>query len=135
VYEQQKGALSAMALLTKKLRKQFPPLYAQEHVTDPIVYAKFYFPAPNGWTWYATEFDGKDMFFGWVVGFEKEIGYFTLSELESIAVPSGTVIGTVEELESIQVIDFDFSGVQVLKVIRDETFTPMPLSEVKKLHP
>ena len=34
------------------------------------------------WTWYATEFDGKDTFFGLVQGIEEELGYFSLTELQ-----------------------------------------------------
>lgn len=44
---------------------------------------KFFTP-DSSWTWYATEFDGKDMFFGLVMGFEKELGYFSLSELQKV---------------------------------------------------
>ena len=48
-------------------------------------YAKVKFFTPDSsWTWYATEFDGKDMFFGLVMGFEKELGYFSLSELQKV---------------------------------------------------
>jgi hypothetical protein len=32
--------------------------------------------ADSSWTWYSTEFDGEDLFFGLVVGFETELGYF-----------------------------------------------------------
>jgi len=32
----------------------------------------------------ATEFDGKDIFFGLVDGHEKELGYFSLTELEKV---------------------------------------------------
>ena len=58
-----------------------PPLYSQEHEEDPLVICKFFTPDSN-WTWFTPfEFDGEDLFFGWVVGFEKELGYFRLSEL------------------------------------------------------
>ncbi len=36
------------------------------------------------WTWYVLEFDGEDTFFGLVDGLEVELGYFSLSELESL---------------------------------------------------
>lgn len=74
-----------MKLLTKELRKQIPKLYANERKdpTEIKVVAKFFYPL-NQWTWYATEFDGKDTFFGYVKGFDNELGYFSLSELESI---------------------------------------------------
>ncbi len=77
----------AMELLPGHLRAILPPLYSQEKVglkaVSPI---KFFTPDAN-WTWYPTEFDGTDLFFGLVSGFEVELGYFSLSELESIAGP------------------------------------------------
>ena len=56
---------------------------AEEKGLDSVAVVKFFTPDSN-WTWYATEFDGDDLFFGLVVGFEKEIGYFRLSELKSV---------------------------------------------------
>lgn len=99
-----------MKLLTQEIRKKLPALYSQENVADPMVQVKFFTPDSN-WTWYATEYSPEEqMFFGWVVGFEKELGYFSLRELESARGPMG------------------------LAIERDKFFTPMPLSEVKKLH-
>lgn len=74
-----------MKLLTAELKKKLPPLYTNEHVAteDQIVIVKFFAPW-NNWTWYATEFDGEDTFFGLVEGQEKEWGYFSLSELEAV---------------------------------------------------
>ena len=69
-----------MELLTSELRKMLPPLYSQEYEEDPLVICKFFTPDSN-WTFYTLEFDGEDLLFGWVVGFEKELGYFRLSEL------------------------------------------------------
>ena len=74
-----------MKLLTKELIKKFPPLNANDG-KDPSevpIIAKFFDPT-GSWTWYATEYDGEDMFFGLVNGFEKELGYFSLSELQSV---------------------------------------------------
>lgn len=88
-------------LLTKDLLKKIPPLYSQENVEDPDIAVKFFTPDAQ-WTWFVTEggvvreddegtdplstWDGKAdvIFFGLVDGFEKELGYFTLSELQSI---------------------------------------------------
>jgi len=73
-----------MKMLTKELAKQLPPLYTNETLPseDQIAIVKFFDPCSN-WTWYATEYDPQDrLFFGWVVGFEKEWGYFSLDELE-----------------------------------------------------
>ncbi|MDD5544692.1 MAG: DUF2958 domain-containing protein [Acidobacteriia bacterium] len=83
-----------MELLTGELRRTLPPLYAQEHVKDPIVYIKFFTPDSN-WTWYATEGseeDGDFRFFGYVIGFEREWGYFLLSELQEARGPLGLPI-------------------------------------------
>jgi hypothetical protein len=77
-----------MELLTKELREQLPLLYAQEHEADPLVICKFFTP-DSSWTWYALEFDGADIFFGLVVGFEQELGYFSLSELQHARGPLG----------------------------------------------
>lgn len=82
-----------MKLLTKELRKQFPLLYANENKPkeETKVIAKFFTPWTN-WTWYATEFDGVDLFYGLIQGLEEEYGYFSLKELESIRGPFGLKI-------------------------------------------
>jgi hypothetical protein len=98
-----------MKLLTKVILKQLPPLYANEHVQDPQVVCKFFLP-DFSWTWYAIEFDGKDMFFGYVAGDDAELGYFSLSEITSIRGKLG------------------------LPMERDLYFKPQPLSQVRKLH-
>lgn len=86
------GVARGMKMLTKSLRKQLPRLYAQEDKGgDAIAFAKFFTP-DSAWTWYATEFDGEDLFFGLACGFEKELGYFRLSELESARGPMGLPI-------------------------------------------
>ena len=73
-----------MKLLTKAILRQLPPLGSQEEKgLDALAVVKFFTP-DGGWTWYASEFDGEDLFFGLVDGFEKEIGYFRLSELQQI---------------------------------------------------
>ena len=98
-----------MQLLTNELRRQLPPLYSQENVADPLVICKFFCPDFH-WTWYAIEFDGRDLFYGFVAGDEPELGYFSLSELASIR------------------------GVLGLPVERDLYFKPLRLSEVKEWH-
>jgi hypothetical protein len=68
-------------LLDTKTREALPPLRSQEHLgLDALAHAKFFTP-DSSWTWYASEFDGEDIFFGLVDGFELEFGSFTLSEL------------------------------------------------------
>jgi hypothetical protein len=74
----------AMELLDGKARAVLPPLYANERKgLEAVAPIKFFTPDSN-WTWYPTEFDGTDVFFGLVDGFEMELGYFSLSELESV---------------------------------------------------
>jgi Protein of unknown function (DUF2958) len=80
-----------MELVTNELREQLPPLYAQKREADPIVVCKFFTP-DSSWTWYALEFDEVDTFFGLVIGFEAELGYFSLSELQAARGPLGLPI-------------------------------------------
>ncbi|MCO6438577.1 MAG: DUF2958 domain-containing protein [Phycisphaerae bacterium] len=81
-----------MKLLTKALRRRLPPLYAQDGKGGhAVAYVKFFTP-DSGWTWYGVEYDGEDTFFGLACGFEKELGYFSLSELESARGPMGLPI-------------------------------------------
>ena len=92
-----------MKLLTKAIINKLPALGSQEKKgLDALAQVKF-FTVDASWTWFATEFDGKDMFFGLVYGFEEELGYFRLSELKSIR------------------------GALGLPVERDRYFRPMPL--------
>ena len=99
-----------MKLLTETIKKEVPKLYSQEEKGDEAVaYVKFFTPWSN-WTWYATEFDGEDIFFGLVVGLDTELGYFSLKELSEV------------------------EGLGGLKIERDLYFTPKPLSELRKLH-
>lgn len=78
-------------LMTQEIRNKIPPLYAQENKgNDAVIYAKFFSPYSN-WSWYATEFDGEDTFFGLVNGDFPELGYFSLSELENASGMGGTL--------------------------------------------
>jgi hypothetical protein len=76
-----------MKLLTANIRKQLPALGSTDGkpAKDRKVICKF-FSAFSNWTWYTLEGepreDGDYEFFGYVCGFEKEFGYFTLKELE-----------------------------------------------------
>jgi hypothetical protein len=111
-----------MKLLTKQLRKKLPPLGSLEHVEDPMVWVKFFTP-DAGFTWYATEGSPVDengimiapgkatpeadfLFFGYVRGLDGELGYFSLSELQSLR------------------------GNWGLPVERDRSFEPCTLSEI-----
>ena len=80
-----------MKLITKDLQSKFPALYSNEDnpVGDHMVIAKFFTPDAD-WTWYATEYDPNEgTFFGLVEGFETELGYFTLEQLENTKGPMG----------------------------------------------
>lgn len=67
-------------LLPKEILDKLPTLGKTENQKKPMAVVKFFYP-DFSWTWYAVEFDGKDLFYGLVHGFEKELGYFSLSEL------------------------------------------------------
>lgn len=95
-----------MKLLTKDIIKKLPPLYSQDGNPDAKVQVKFFCPW-SSWTWYATEYDGKDTFFGLVKGHENELGYFSLAELQGVRGPGG------------------------LKIERDRWFKPLPLATVQ----
>ena len=98
-----------MKLMTKEILDKIPPLYSQEKVADPIVWAKFFFPIGR-MTWFATEYSPEDrQFFGWVKGNhpdDDELGYFSLDEMEEVRVHG-------------------------LGIERDMYFDPKPLSWVK----
>jgi len=98
-----------MKLLTKALKKKLPKLYSQDNIKDPTAQVKFFCPW-NQWTWYGIEFDGEDTFFGYVVGLENELGYFSLSELKSL------------------------KGFMGLRIERDLYFKPKLMSEIKSLY-
>ncbi len=82
-----------MKLLTNELRAKLPKLYKTEDVPveEKTAVVKFFTP-DSSWTWYAVEFDSEDLFFGLVDGHEKEWGYFSLKELESVTGPLGLKI-------------------------------------------
>ena len=80
-----------MKLITKEIEKALlkAPLYSTDGVSlkEKNVICKFFHPI-SGWRWYVFEGNkaenGDWTFFGMVHGLEKEMGYFTLSELQSI---------------------------------------------------
>ncbi len=82
--------------------------HAQENVADPTIYLEMSLLQFH-WRWYVSECEieaeARDMlFFGYVCGFEKEWGYFRLSDLEETRCP----------------------------VLMQYNFKPMPFSVVKK---
>ena len=68
--------------VTKRLADY--PLYFQEGAHDPIVHCKLFHAYGSG-TWYLTEYDGKDIAFGFVTGLaEDEWGYVSIDELAAL---------------------------------------------------
>ena len=93
-----------MKLLTKALEAKLPPLHSTEDGGKDIMAVVKFFTPDASWTWYAVEYDPVDkLFFGLVCGFETELGYFGLDQLESVRGPLG------------------------LRIERDIYFEPVPL--------
>ena len=113
--QKKRGGETYMKLLTEEIKAKIPALYSQENKKDPMVICKFFDPV-GSWTWFVTEGeengDGDFEFFGLVIGFEAELGYFTLSQLE-----------TAKQ---------GITGIKALPIERDLYFTPCKLSEAKK---
>lgn len=95
--------------IPQTLLSDIPDLYGTENSLDPTCHVKLFTPDSN-WTWYIIEFSkaDKDTYYGYTVGLENELGYFSLSELESVHGPLG------------------------LKIERDLWFEPTPFTQVKK---
>jgi len=97
-------------LLDQASSEKLLPLYGNEEKgLDALAQVKFFTPDSN-WTWYACEFDGEDTFFGLVSGFEVELGYFSLKELQVARGPLG------------------------LQIERDLDFEPKTLKELMEWH-
>lgn len=115
-------------LLDQASRERLPKLYTNEDIgLEALAQVKFFTPSSN-WTWYASEASAmmKDgtykalnevapnnpeiedvIFFGLVDGFELELGYFSLSELEGVG------------------------GGLTLPIERDRHFTPTSLKDLQ----
>lgn len=104
-----------MKLLTEEIKRQIPSLYSQEKETDPMVICKFFDPT-GSWSWFVIEGqeeeDGDYLFFGYVIGFDAELGYFTLKQLE-----------TAKE---------GLSDLQALPIERDLYFASCRVSDIKE---
>lgn len=98
----------AQKLLTKEIRRKLPPLYSTDKQGEAAVAQVKFFTPDSSWTWFATEFDGDDTFFGLVIGMETELGYFSLSELQAVRGQLG------------------------LPIERDKWFEPTPLRECRQ---
>src|SRR5918998_5193763 len=114
-------------LLPDSLKERMPPLYSQENERDPIVICKFFDPV-GSWTWYAYEGSPVDedgyydtdkekvdyMFFGYVVGFVPELGYFSLNQLQNAK--------------------RGMQGLRAPPIERNVWFDPKRLSEIRREH-
>ena len=77
-------------LLTKANRAALPPIGSQDGKgDDAIAYVKFF--GGTRWTFYATEFDGDDEFFGFLVSNLgpdcDELCYMQLSQIKTMRFP------------------------------------------------
>ncbi len=97
-------------LMDEKVRESLPVLYSRENLGLQALAKVKYFTPDSNWTWYGSEFDGNDLFFGLVNGFELELGYFSLQELQKTCGPMG------------------------LPIERDLFFEPTTLQELMKMH-
>lgn len=71
-----------MQMMTKALAATLPSLRSTEGKTEQEVIAHVHY-FTSSWDWWATEYDPETRtFFGLVRGFEIELGYFSLDELE-----------------------------------------------------
>ena len=71
--------------------QNIPPLYAQENVANPILYARYHIVECD-WEWYVMEYSPlQKLCYGLIVCDEVELGYFSLDELESIQYKYGVV--------------------------------------------
>ena len=95
-------------LIPKELISSIPKLYETERAINPICHVKLFTP-DSVFTWFIIELSiDEDTCYGYVKGFESELGYFSLSELESI------------------------KGALGLRVERDISFKPTALEIIRK---
>ena len=82
----------AYQLMPEEIAKNVPKLYETEKTDDPIAHVKLFTP-DSSWTWWIIEFDPEErLCFGLVIGHERELGYFSLAELEEVRGPMGLPI-------------------------------------------
>ncbi len=99
-----------LELVDEELRSRLPQIDFERSLQTPsTALAKFYLPG-SYFTWYASEFDGEDLFFGLVATEEIEQDYFSLSDLMTWRSRSGQ------------------------PVARDPDFEPASLDELHELH-
>ncbi len=96
-------------LIPKEILAALPDLYDTEDTKDPFCEVKLFTPDAN-WTWYIIELskDDNSTCYGYVQGWESELGYFSLEEIA------------------------DVRGALNLPVERDIHFEPNKLSKIRK---
>ena len=96
-------------LISNEILKSIPNLYETEDQNDPLCHIKLFTP-DSDFTWYIIEYSKSDSntCYGYIIGLDNELGYFTLKELESVRGSLG------------------------LPIEIDSSFTATPLSTIKK---
>lgn len=96
-------------LIPISILENIPDLYETERSLNPLCQIKLFTPT-SIFSWFIIEIskDDMDTCYGLVEGFESELGYFSLKELESI------------------------KGALGLGVERDTSFTPTALEIIRK---
>jgi len=95
-------------LIPDEILSSIPDLYETEGSLNPMCHVKLFTP-DSSWTWFVIEYSADtDKCYGYVQGLDSELGYFQLSELESVRGPLG------------------------LAIERDLSFTPTPFATIKK---
>lgn len=97
-----------MELIPKELLESIPKLYETEELVNPTCHIKLFTPDAR-WTWYIIEISiDENLCYGYVQGLDNELCYFSLDEIKQVKGPLG------------------------LKVERDLSFTPKPLSKLRE---
>jgi hypothetical protein len=92
-------------LLPAVIASTIPSLESTRHEKDPVAKVKWFTP-DSSWTWYVVEYDSaKRLCYGLVIGLERELGFFSLTEIEKVLGPWG------------------------MAVERDQFFDPTPISK------
>lgn len=136
-----------MQLLPRTLRRRVPPLYSSVEDPDPMVVIRFYAPW-NNWAWYVVEGErdeSHDFFLsGWIVGWvDDERAPRSLEEFDQRSRAGGHFLTDAELDEFAQEKNLDcfflselkdIRGPEGQRVMRDDSFTPCRLSEVRRMY-
>ncbi|MGI6448850.1 MAG: DUF2958 domain-containing protein [Desulfitobacteriia bacterium] len=111
--------MARIKLITKELEKKLPNIGKSTPKGDPICLIKLFNPCGAGTWWIAEKEKDGDLLYGIAEIFEREIGYFSLSEIEALQCPGAILINGYKKRFS-------------LPVERDLYFDPTPMSEIMK---